>query len=146
MSLPNQKRREMIFQILFCLDLNDLTGEDLISFFMKYLKVTKKSVVSALQVAMDVFYQNDRFDAIIKEKVEEYSLERISKVEKNLLRLSLYELLRDDKISPSIIIAEGVRLCRKFGSPESAKFIHAILDAVIKSEIPTAEASATCSV
>ncbi|HSX14156.1 MAG TPA: transcription antitermination factor NusB, partial [Chlamydiales bacterium] len=55
----------------------------------------------------------------------DYAFERISLVEKTILRLGIFEL---ERLPPPIAIAEAIRLTRKFGTPESAQFVNAILD------------------
>jgi N utilization substance protein B len=71
---------------------------------------------------------------VIDEKITslspDYSFARISRVEKTILRLGVYEILFDDLIPPLVAISEAIRLTRKFGTPESARFVNAILDRV----------------
>ena len=62
----------------------------------------------------------------------EYAFDRIQVVERNILRLGLYEILFDDEVPPKVAISEAIRLARKFGTPEAASFINAILDNIYK--------------
>ncbi|MBX9744017.1 MAG: transcription antitermination protein NusB, partial [Chlamydiales bacterium] len=60
----------------------------------------------------------------------DYVFERISRTERSILRLGTFELLFDPSIPPKVAIAEAIRICRKFGSPQSAQFVNAVLDSV----------------
>jgi N utilization substance protein B len=48
------------------------------------------------------------------------------------LRLGIFEIFFDSEIPAKVAIAEAIRLCRKFGTPESSQFVNAILDGVYK--------------
>jgi len=130
--LPPQKFREIVFQILYSADF--ISGEEgeMIPFMMQELKVTKRSMVDAHDRMNQVLKKLDVIDAAITEASTEYSFERISRVEKTILRLGLFEILFDEKVPPKVGIAEAIRLCRKFGTPESADFVNALLDGIYK--------------
>ncbi len=129
MPLPPQKFREAVFQILFMSDFAPLE-ENVVHFMMAELKTTRKEMSDALKRVENILTKLEEIDEKISFHSTEYSLERISKVEKTILRLGLFELLFDPEIPPKVTIAEGIRLCRKFGTHESAQFINAILDGV----------------
>lgn len=135
MTLPRQKFREIVFQILFCVDVAEGYNEEMVPFLMKHLKTTKKSVLSALEKALAVFEKKDEYEILLEKAATGYASHRISRVEKNILRLSLYEFFLEENFPANIMIAEGIRLCKKFGSPEGAKFVHALLDAIVKKDV-----------
>ncbi len=139
MALPKQKQREIEFQILFCIDVADGYDQEMISFFMKHLKVTKKSVLMATERAKAIYEKREEYDLLIEKAVTNYAAHRISRVEKNILRLSLFEFFLEENYPVNIMIAEGIRLCKKFGSPEGAKFVHALLDAIVKAHVAHTE-------
>lgn len=132
MALPQQKFREIVFQILYSRGFDASEAEEMIPFMMHELKVTKRSMVDAHTRMDQVTAKQEEIDQIIRSVSQEYSFDRISRVEKTILRLGLFELLFDSTIPPKVAIAEAIRLCRKFGTPESAHFINAILDGVYK--------------
>lgn len=132
MALPQQKFREIVFQVLYCLELGGSAEDEIISLIMKELQVTKRSVRQAYEQVGKIIEKQQKIDDTIRAISTSYTFERIQTVEKNILRLSIYELLFDDQIPKKVIIAEGMRLARKFGTPESASFVNALLDAVYK--------------
>lgn len=134
MALPPQKFREIVFQILFSRDFVVAESQEMIALLMKELKVTKKTMIEADARADLVEKHRTELDEMISRFSTEYSFERISRTEKSILRLGAFELLHDPSIPPKVAIAEAIRICRKFGSPESAKFINGLLDSVYQNE------------
>ncbi len=132
MALPQQKFREIVFQVLYCLELGGSAEDEIVSLIMKELQVTKRSVRLAYQQVGKILEKQQIIDETIRAISTSFSFERIQTVEKNILRLSIYELLFDDQLPKKVVIAEGMRLARKFGTPESANFVNALLDAVYK--------------
>jgi transcription antitermination protein NusB len=132
MPLPAQKFREMVFQMLYAYDSSHSVEADVIELLMHELKVTKKSAIEASRRVQLVLERKIEIDEMIRPASTEYQFERISSVEKNILRLGVYELCFDDAIPAKVAITEAIRLCRKFGTPESAHFVNAILDRIYK--------------
>ena len=134
MALPPQKFREIVFQLLYSQDFSPLEPDQSIPFMMNELKVTRRSVADAHERVQQVLAHLPAMDEKIRKASTEYTFERISRVEKTILRLGVFELFHDPSIPPKVAIAEAIRLCRKFGTPESAQFVNAILDAIFKKE------------
>lgn len=135
MALPQQKFREVVFQILYCLELGGSEKDEIIALIMKELEITRRAAREAYERVEKILSEKNEADEILKRISTSYSFERIQTVEKNILRLSIYELLHDEALPKKVVIAEGMRLARKFGTPESANFINALLDAVYKESL-----------
>ncbi len=134
MSLPQQKFREIVFQILYSWDFTAIEERDVVSFFMPLLNVTKKTVKLAFLKASSITPHLKAIDELISKHSIGYSFERISRVERNVLRLGLFELLYDTDMPDKVAISEAIRLCRKFGTRESAGYVNAVLDGIYKME------------
>ncbi len=132
MALDRKKFREIVFQILFSKEASSLEEEEIVPLFMKQVKVTKSSVKEAIRYAEVIFSYLQQIDALIQENVLEYSWDRVYRVEKNILRLAVFEMVYDPSISPKEALLEGIRLSKKFSSQESVKFVNAVLDAIWK--------------
>ena len=72
-------------------------------------------------------------DAVIVTHSQAYDLERIPRVERNIVRLGIYELLFSPDVPRKVVIAEAMRLARKFATKEAASFVNALMDSVYKS-------------
>lgn len=128
MSLPQQKFREIVFQLLFSRDVGEVPDQGLVGLIMKELAVTRKSVLQALERVQMIEEFLPEIDAKIAEASSSYDFSRIQRVERNILRIGCYELLHDDAIPPAVAISEAMRLARKFGTVEAASYVNALLD------------------
>ncbi|HSX37450.1 MAG TPA: transcription antitermination factor NusB [Chlamydiales bacterium] len=138
MSLPPQKFREIVYQILFSTAFVSEELEITALALMKELKVTKRTVMEACERVRQLLSKLEAIDAKIRTASDEYQFERISSAEKCALRLGVFELFFDASLPKKVAIAESIRLTRKFGTRESADFVNAILDAVYQNEIKLA--------
>lgn len=138
MTLPQVKLREIIFQLLYSRDLGRAEESSSIALLMKELHVTRSGVYLALSKASMLQNHLAEIDATITKAVKDYTLARIQRVERCILRLATYELTIEKTIPPKVVITEAMRLGRKFATPESANFINAVLDAIYKTMLGAA--------
>jgi N utilization substance protein B len=133
MSLPAQKFREIVFQILYSHDMGKSDDATIVDLLAQELEVSKKSVREAQQRVQDLLQHLEEIDALIGKTSVSYAFERIQSVERNILRVGAYEILFDKDIPPKVAIAEAMRLTRKFSTKEAASFVNAILDSIYRS-------------
>jgi N utilization substance protein B len=133
MALPQQKTREIIFQLLYSYDLGKAQSTDMLPLLMKELAVTRKAIRDAQEKVDSILSKQTQIDDLIAKTSYSYAFERIQSVERNILRVGIFELLYDKSIPPKVAISEAMRLARKFSTPESATFVNAILDSIYKS-------------
>ena len=76
----------------------------------------------------------DQSDEVIKKHVKNWELHRIAAVDRNVLRLAIFEMLHREDIPPVVSINEAVDVAKKFSTHESGKFVNGVLDKV-KSEL-----------
>jgi transcription antitermination protein NusB len=69
-------------------------------------------------------------DEVIKKHAKNWELHRIAAVDRNILRLAIYEMLHRDDIPPVVSINEAVDIAKKFSTQDSGKFVNGILDKV----------------
>ena len=72
----------------------------------------------------------DEADALIKKHAQNWELHRMAAVDRNVLRLAIYEMLYRDDIPPVVSINEAVDIAKKFSTQDSGKFVNGILDKV----------------
>ncbi|RKZ34689.1 transcription antitermination factor NusB [bacterium] len=71
-------------------------------------------------------------DSVIDKVTENWELERISMIDRSILRIGIAEFLDFPNISPKVTIDEAVELAKEFGSADSPKFVNGVLDAALK--------------
>ncbi|MFN0065359.1 MAG: transcription antitermination factor NusB [Chlamydiales bacterium] len=139
-EIPPQKLRELVLQLLFSLDMG---GEEAsIDIVQREAQVSKKNAIKALEQAQAIFAGREGFDAQIAHISTEYAFERIAFLDRNILRLSLFEKAKGE-LPQAIVVAESLRLARKFSSKEAPRFINAILEECYGSAVSTQEGEAT---
>ncbi len=130
MALPKQKFRELVFQLLYSFDIGKPNDEDMVTFIMKEHEETKKTVYQAQEKVNAIIFKLEDIDRLISNVSISYEFSRIQSVERNILRLAIYELLFEKELPPKVAIAEALRMTRKFASPQSSCFINALLDSI----------------
>lgn len=73
-------------------------------------------------------------DSIISKYAENWEIKRIAVIDKNVLRLGIFELLYMDDIPAKVSINEAIELAKKYGDVDSGKFVNGILDKIRKEE------------
>jgi N utilization substance protein B len=79
----------------------------------------------------------ERIDAVIAKHSIDWSLERMPAVDRNLLRLAVYELLERPDVPTSAVLSEAVELATTYGTDDSARFVNGLLAAVAAEARPT---------
>ena len=82
------------------------------------------------ELVAGVAAHQEELDALIGRYSEHWRLERMAVVDRNLLRLAVYELLYLPEIPPKVVINEAVELAKRYGSEDSGGFVNGILDQV----------------
>jgi N utilization substance protein B len=131
------RSRQRALQVLYQWDLTKQPVEKAISTYYEGLyseetsaarpkrdKFMEELATGASEMASDI-------DRRIAEKSEHWKLERMPLVDRNILRLAIYEM-RHQSTPPAIVIDEALELARQFSNEESVKFINGVLDAVHK--------------
>jgi N utilization substance protein B len=72
-----------------------------------------------------------QFDRIFSDYLKKWRLERLSKVDTQILRLALYELLFAEDVPQAAVMNEAVELAKRFGTEESGKFVNGVLGKVL---------------
>lgn len=132
MPFSPQKFREIVFQLIYSDDFG--SDVEIVEMLMAQLSVTKRVVREASALKDKILEKKKEIDELIRSHSESYDFERIPRIERNVIRLGVYELLFSKEVPPKVAIAESIRLSRKFATPEAATFVNAILDSVYKAQ------------
>ncbi len=124
--------REFAFQILYQIDLNPGTLQEVFTEFWSERPCDAKTRGFAESLARGVLEQREALDALIREHATNWDITRITTVDRNVLRVALFEMLHCPDIPPVVSINEAVDIAKKFGAEESGRFLNGILDNVMK--------------
>ena len=119
------RSRDKVLQTLYELELG---GEELKEVLKNYS--SEKSNKFYKEILQGVSKNLEGFDETIQDHVDR-PIQQLDVIEKNILRISLYELKKKE-LDSSIIINEAIRMAKKYGSIEGYKLVNAVLDKIIK--------------
>ena len=124
--------REAAVELLFHWDMNvrqPLEEADLNGFWQ--LRTANQATKEfATRVAAGVIAEQGVIDEKISRYTANYELKRISAVDRNILRVAIYEMLFCNDVPPIVAINEAIDIAKKFGTEESGKFVNGVLDRV----------------
>ena len=126
------RAREAVIQFHFWRDLQHGETPERIEDFWEFCPATERVREFAQPLIEGMVTHRDELDERIRKYCENYNLDRISVVDRNVLRLAIYEMLYRDDIPPVVSINEAIELAKTFGGAESGKFVNGILDRVRK--------------
>ena len=128
-----RKSRELALQMLFQADLGQQPIEEVRKTFWQgrgdVAPEVKGFAEDIFRVARD---RAPEIDKLIENHAENWRMDRMAAVDRNLMRAAVAELLGFPKTPRAVIINEAIEIARKFSSPESVQFINGVLDSVGK--------------
>jgi len=134
--MPARHRsRQKALQVLFSLDLrHQPVGEAITSFYSGLGSEAEPQVAAEPDEFMETLVRGtsenaEEIDRWIAKKSEHWRLDRMPVVDRNILRMALYEMTKTET-PPAVVIDEALELARQFSGDESVAFINGVLDAV----------------
>jgi len=125
------KAREYALQILYQIDItNDPCGE-VLDRFWQGAKCNPEVRSFATQLVQGTYDNLTEIDAFISRYSENWEIDRMPIIDRNILRFAIYELLYRDDIPPKVTINEAVDLANKFSTQNSGRFVNGILDKIM---------------
>lgn len=132
MLRPETKARARALQILYSMEIGTGTLDDAVTRLAK-LTGPDPTVYDGAEVLADaVLREREELDRHATEAADNWRLERIAPVERNILRIGVHELLRGE-VPPKVAIDEAVQLAHWFGGAKAPSFVNGVLDRVAHS-------------
>ncbi|MCR4714942.1 MAG: transcription antitermination factor NusB [Treponemataceae bacterium] len=134
--MARRKGRIIAFQALYSWDVSGMELEDLLKFEWvspeTKERMDEESDTFTRLLISGTIENCGEIDEVIKKHLINWDFERLNKVDLAILRISVYSLLFQKDIHPTIIIDEAIDISKEFGTDESYKFVNAVLDNVRK--------------
>lgn len=129
--MKRRRARKIILDILYQMELDQSSFKDILPDYQDELK--EKGIADFVsRVIEGIVARQGELDATIAEYADRWSLGRMPALDRNILRLALYEILHEDDIPYSVSINEAVELANTYSTEESGKFINGILGRLVK--------------
>ena len=137
-----RKSRELALQALYQGELAGQNGHLDFQDFCAHFQVDKKATPYAKKLLDGVLEKGTAIDKLISNHAENWRLERMSVIDRNILRLAVYEVHYQDDVPVSVAINEAVEIAKRYSTDDSGSFINGILDAMAKDKVSAPEESA----
>ena len=138
---PRRKARQMVLQMLFQCEVGQHSPEHVLTTFFQGTDFKPEQEKFSRALFGGTLEKLEKIDLVIQKHTEHWRLERMVAIDRNLLRLAVYELLYTPDTPPAVAINEALELACEFSTGESVKFINVVLDAVCKALQPTSTSS-----
>jgi len=125
-----REAREWAVQLLFQMDFNPGDTDVAFNSFWAEREVKPKSRVFVEELVRGVNEHREEIDAVIQKTAENWRLSRMAGVDRNVIRLSIYEMMFRPEIPPAVSINEAVEIAKSMGDVGSSRFVNGILDKV----------------
>ncbi|WP_300258684.1 transcription antitermination factor NusB [Clostridium sp.] len=128
------KSREYLLQLAYQMEITSETASETFNSFIENEDISKDDldleyIKSGL---LGIEKNKEKLDSLIQSQLVKWKLNRISKVNLSILRISTYEMLFTDDIPGKVSINEAIELCKKYSDNKSVSFINGVLDKVYK--------------
>lgn len=127
-----RKARELAVQMLYQFDLSGNLPETIVSTFEELQKSKPNTREFAIKIFHGTVVHMAKIDEMIQQQADNWRLTRMAVVDRNIIRLSVYEFLHEDDTPKLVIIDEAIEIAKKFGTEKSSQFINGILDGILK--------------
>lgn len=127
-----RKSREFALQMLFEWDMTRQDPARVEKLFWKSARAAASTRDFANELFEGAVAQADAIDELVARFAENWRLDRLAAIDRNILRLAIYEL-RAGTAPPKVAIDEALELAKKFSSAEAPAFLNGVLDAALKS-------------
>lgn len=127
-----RKARELALQMLFQWEQGGHSPQHVVSTFLRMQRVDEEVESFARALFEGTVAEIETLDRILREHSEHWRVERMPAVDRNLLRVALYELRHHSETPPAVIINEALEIARRFSDRDAVDFVNGILDAVRK--------------
>jgi len=131
---PRRKARMAALQALYEADLAGHALDKALDNLLEDVSLPLDAVQYARELAHGVQEHKQQVDAVISRYATAFPLNQISAVDRNILRLAIYEALIDNKTPVKVAVNEAVEMAKAFGSDSSSRFVNGVLGAALQSD------------
>ena len=124
------KARATALQALYEIDTTRHETETVVSHILAKGELSEENNAFVSKLVSQVIKNKKEIDRYIQRFATAWPIEQIPVIDRNILRLAIFEILFDNEVSVKVAINEAVELAKKFGSDSSSKFVNGVLGSV----------------
>jgi N utilization substance protein B len=130
MKGARHKGRELALQVLYEIDAVGHKSEESLGRILSSIEASADISDFVAGLVKGVIQNREQLDQNIRDFAPAWPLDQISLIDRNILRLAIFEILHDNKIPVKVAINEAVELAKAFGSDNSSRFVNGVLGSV----------------
>ncbi len=127
-----RQARQSLLQVLYEVDSSGHTLDDVLPWVLERTRLNKETRVFVQQLATQVMAHLQELDKEIQRHAPAWPVKQLSVVDRNILRIAIYEMKLSKDTPPKVAINEAVELAKHFGGEGSQRFVNGVLGAVMK--------------
>jgi len=127
-----RKARELALLMLFQHDMSGNQPDMIIQTFEELQKSKPNTREFATRIFRGTVDNLEKIDEMITAQADNWRLSRMAVVDRNIIRMCVYEFLHENDTPKLVIIDEGIEIAKKYGTQKSSQFINGILDGILK--------------
>jgi N utilization substance protein B len=130
-----RRARELALQLLYQYELTRGEPAEMEQHFEEWKGAAAQAQAFADELLRGTLAHTTEIDEQLNHQTSHWRLERLAAVDRNILRLAMYELLYHRDTPPAVVIDEAIEIAKKYGAEESARFVNGVLDGFVKRKI-----------
>ncbi|MBN1521558.1 MAG: transcription antitermination factor NusB [Candidatus Aureabacteria bacterium] len=131
MEGKRRKAREIVLRLLYSIEINPKAPQEALEDYCLVQGVDSVDPFTADHFK-GIIKEKDKIDGYIKAYAQNWKIERIALIDKNIMRIAIYEMLTMPDIPRVVSINEAVDIAKKYSTKDSGKFVNGILDKINK--------------
>jgi len=130
MAAMRHQARIIALQALYEVETAGHKAAEVLTRLLEASELTEESAAFARELVNGVLRNQEKIDENIKEFAPAWPLEQMMIIDRNILRLAIFEILLDNEVSVKIAINEAVELAKEFGGDSSSSFVNGVLGSI----------------
>lgn len=127
-----RRARELALQLLYQSELTDASPEEMQAGFEEWLSASESVREFADNLLRGTLDRLAEIDEELGCQTTHWRLERLAAVDRNILRLAMFELIFESDTPHAVVIDEAIEIAKKFGTKDSGRFVNGVLDGFVK--------------
>ena len=130
MAGARRRARELALQALYEVDSAGHEADEVVSHLLADEELSEENASFTRELVSGVIQNKGKIDKHIQSFAPAWPIQQMPVVDRNILRLAIFEILIDNKVPVKVVINEAVELAKAFGSDNSSKFVNGVLGSV----------------
>ncbi|MCG6950351.1 MAG: transcription antitermination factor NusB [Acidobacteria bacterium] len=127
-----RRARELALQLLYQFELTNASPEEMQAGFEEWRNASDEVREFADTLLRGTLSRIDELDEELSRQTTHWRLERLAAVDRNILRLAMYELICETGTPHAVVIDEAIEIAKKYGTKDSGRFVNGVLDGFVK--------------